>query len=227
MIKKNYKTEKYETREEWLKARGFGGSSACAILGKDKYISVIDVYNNYIFGKEIKDGKPNVSQQYGIDNEPLIRKMFMFDFTEWEVREPDGYEMFRRKDKPFMTATIDGQATNKETKEKIVIEIKTHDWKSGDENEWNNTIPFKYFVQCCHYLSVLNDFDGAVLVAKIRFFDYKNNKRVVSKQEIRYYWLWKSDQSVQQAIENIEKAETNFYENHIKPKIPPKSIISF
>jgi predicted phage-related endonuclease len=153
--------------------------------------------------------------------------MFILDFPDYEVIEPHDNEMFRRKDKDYMTATIDGSAINKVTKEKIVIEIKTHDWRKGDEEEWDNNIPFKYFVQCCHYLAVLNDFDGACLVAKIRYFDYSEHKRKVAKQEIRYYWIWRSDKSVQNAIKNLEKAETNFYENHIKTKIPPSFKISF
>lgn len=226
MGKKEFVRETFEDRATWLNARGIGGSSASAIMGLNPYSTEIDVYNNFVHGKNVDDSKHTESQEYGTLCEPLIRQMVILDFPNWEVHEPDGYEMFRRKDKPYMTATLDGWAVNKETKEKIVIEIKTHDWRKGDEKDWDGTLPANYFIQVCHYLAVRRDMDGALLVAKLRYFDYSHGKKV-SKQEIRYYWLWRSDKAIADTIEMIEKKETDFYVNHIEKRIPPKISIKF
>lgn len=178
--------------------------------------------------KDIDDFQ-TISTIYGTNCEPLIREMVKLNFAnKFAIEDPQGYVMYRRTDKPFMTATLDGLMTTIDTpkKEKWILEIKTHDVQSGaDLEEWNGHLPQNYFIQCLHYLAVLNDTKGAYLVAKLRYVDYDTGlPRTADNgkcgEEIRYYKIERED--FKKDIAKLEQVETEFYEKHIKNKIPPE-----
>jgi putative phage-type endonuclease len=224
MRSKNYKKEIFKTKEEWLKARGFGGSSASAILGKNPYMTELDLYRAIVSPKQTIRMNENESMLYGVQCEPLIRKLFILDFEEkYSVHTPRNNEMYRRIDKPYMTATLDGILTDKKTKEKGILEIKTHDIRNRkDEENWAQHIPDNYYIQVLHYLSVMNDFTFGVIVAKLRFFDYfDNDGKKLLKTETRYYYINRNDDQVKKDIEYLEKKETDFWENNIQKKVMP------
>lgn len=225
---KNYKKEKFKTKEEWLKNRGFGGSSASALLNANPYMTPLDIYCATVSPENEKEdsGDDTVSTQYGIDNEPLIRELVKINFAnKFEVVSPSGYEMYRRKDKPYMTATLDGLMKDVSTKKKWILEIKTHDVRSNaDLEEWNGHLPQNYFIQCLHYLAVLNDCVGAYLVAKLRFIDYDTGLPRTADtgkcgEEIRYYKIERKDFA--KDIIFLEQVETDFQEKYIAKHIPP------
>jgi putative phage-type endonuclease len=230
MPTKKYKRERFNTREEWLKSRGFGGSSASAILGKNPYMTALDLYRAIVQPKKSLHINENECLMYGNNCEPLIRKIFQLDFNEkYLVRAPRGNEMYRRLDKPYMTATLDGILTDKQTKEKGVLEIKTHDIRNRkDEENWASHIPDNYYIQVLHYLAVMNDFTFGVLVAKLRFFDYfdKEGKKLL-RTETRYYYIDRNDAQVKKDIEYLEKKETDFWENNITKKVMPSLQFKF
>lgn len=221
-MKKLYKKETFKSRDEWLKARSFGGSSASAILDANPYLSKMELLkacSNPQYQK--KDTNKNSAMQYGIDCENLIRKMFALDFEDkYTVKAPKNYEMYRRIDKPYLSATLDGILIDKETGDKLILEIKTHDVRNRvDAEKWVESIPQNYFIQCLHYLLVMNDFTGVCLTAKLRYFDYSGKKRKLIKQEILYYYIYRDEQLDQ--LEYLEKKETEFYEEYvIKKKLP-------
>ena len=223
-MKKLYKVEHYKDKNHWLNARGIGGSSASAIVGMNPWMNTLDLYNTLLGYKEEIGSVSNTSTDYGIDSEPLIRKQYALDFPEYKVHTPKQNEMYRRIDKPYLTATLDGVLVEKGTKRKGILEIKTHDIRNqADDEYWGTTIPQNYFIQVLHYLMVMNDFEFVELVAKLRFFDYfaKGGKKLL-KTEYRYYHIERSDESVQKWLSYLEKKETEFYEFNIKNKIPPK-----
>ena len=84
--------------------------------------------------------------------------------------------MYRRIDKPYMTATLDGKLVEIATGRKGILEIKTREIKNREdaENWQNGKIPDNYYIQCLHYLSVLNDHEFAILVAKLNFLQVEN-----------------------------------------------------
>ena len=224
-----YSREIYKEKQDWLKSRGFGGSSASAILGKNPYMSKVELYRAIVMPNKnpILD-KPNEAMYYGTQCEPLVRKMFTLDFADkYDVIAPKGYEMYRRKDKPYLTATLDGRLTEKSTGRKGVLEIKTHDIRNkADEENWNGHIPDNYYIQVMHYLVVMNDYDFVVLTAKLRYFDYFDEEgKKLLRTEIRYYYIERSE--VAKEVEYLEKKETDFWENNITKKVIPSFEIKF
>lgn len=221
-MRKMYRKEKYKTRAEWLANRGMGGSSVSALFNENPYMTKLDIYCSSIAKKETPENEvQNESTKYGTDLEPMIREMVKRNFeTKFRVQSPNGFTQYRRIDKPFMTATLDGILTDKESGDKYILEIKTHDVRgTADLDNWNNHIPNNYYIQVLHYLAVLNDFKGAKVVAKLRWLDYDTGETI--KEEIRYYpMIMRADHL--QEIELVEKTQTDFVREHIEKGIPPK-----
>ena len=227
---KQYVKETFKSKAEWLKARGFGGSSASAILGKNPYMSALELYRAIVMPNKHPLIKENESMYYGTQCEPLIRKLFAFDFEDrYKVHTPRNNEMYRRIDKPYLTATLDGILTDKTTSKKGVLEIKTHDIRNKkDEENWSQHIPDNYYIQVLHYLTVMNDFEFGILVAKLRFFDYfDDDGKKLLKTEMRYYFIDRNDPQVKRDIEFLEKKETDFWENNIQKKVMPTLKLKF
>ena len=227
---KLYKKEIYKTKNDWLNSRGFGGSSASAILGKNPYMSSLDLYKAIVLKTSNNNttDQQSESMQYGVKLEPLLRKMFAEDFKGiYKIKAPYKYEMYRRKDKPYLTATLDGRLTELSTGKKGIWECKTHDIRNKyDDEMWQSGLPDNYFIQCLHYLLVMNDCDFVILTAKLRYFDYHHeNGRKLLNQKIIYHFIWRDE--VKDQIEYLEKKETEFWENNIQNKIMPKINISF
>ena len=223
-MQKKYTKETFKTKDEWLKARGFGGSSASAIMGVNPYMSKLELYRAIVMPNDHPLVKENESMKYGTKCEPLIRKIFTYDFEEkYRVRAPIGYEMYRRVDKTYMTATLDGILVEKFTNRKGILEIKTHDIRNKkDKQNWSKHIPDNYYVQVLHYLLVMNDFEFAVLTAKLRIYDYFNAEgKELLKTEICNYYIDRHDEQVKRDLELLEKKETEFWENNIQKKIMP------
>ena len=218
---KKYRKEKYKTREEWLSQRVFGGSSVSALFNASPYMTALDVYCASVNPCIEKDTE-TASTIYGSEAEPLIRELVKINFKDtFKVQSPNGFTMYRRIDKPYMTATLDGVMTNITSKEKWVLEIKTHDVKNKQDLEnWENHLPQNYYIQGLHYLAVLNDFVGVIYACKLRFYDYFNeNGKKLLKEEIRYYYLKRED--YEKDINLVEETETKFQTENIEKRIPP------
>lgn len=229
MAKRLYKKEIYKTKEEWLKNRGFGGSSASAILGVNPWMTILDLYKSIVHKKEEKHiDQSNEAMQYGTRCESLMRQLYVLDYESiYKVHKPYQYEMYRRIDKPYLTATPDGILTTIADGKKGIWECKTHDIKNrADDEAWANSIPQNYFIQCLHYLVVMKDCDFVVLNAKLRYFDYYNSDgKKLLYQKIIYHVIWRSE--VLDQIEYLEKMETKFWEHNIQKKIMPSFSVKF
>lgn len=226
-MKKNYIRETFKNKEEWLKHRGLGGTSASAITGSSPYKNVLELFAEIVCPSEMEVEKTNSSMTYGTLCEPLIRKIYALDFQKYKMHTPRRFEMYRRIDKPYMTATLDGVLTELETNRKGVWECKTHDIRNReDEAEWQDHIPQKYYEQVIWYLVVMNDFDFIEVTAKLNFFDYfdPNGKKLI-KSETRYYHIERSD--VLKDVENLEKMVTKFWERNIMGGVIPNFKITF
>lgn len=223
-MEKNYKILKFKNREEWLlKGRKIGGSSASSIIRLNKWQSAIDTWSNF-FNKKITP--PNETQEYGNLCEGPIREIARINFLQWgwETIPPNfkHIEMAVKSDKTFISATIDGTIEVKEEgkspfgyKGRGILEIKTKVIKSQkDLEEWDGQLPQNYLIQVLHYLMVYNDYNFAVLVAKLRFEKEINEKRTFDHEEIRYYYIDRKD--FEERIKWLEKKETEFYEKYLK-----------
>lgn len=221
----DYKKETYSTKEEWLEHRGIGGSTASAILNKNPWMNCLELYNALVrTERKTYKSKGNDATERGTKLEPLIRREFAIDHPNAKIEYPGGNVLFRRTDKPYLTASLDGMI--EDDGESGILEIKTHDMRSGDEAIWADGIPEYYFIQLIHYLMVMQDKSFATLCARLRYYGYKNDKRYLERVVYRYYTIYRSDEAVAKWIAYLEKEETDFWENHVLKKIPPMPRIS-
>lgn len=223
---KNYVREVYPTKRDWLeKGRGIGGTSASAIVGLNPWKSKLELYNS-IVNKRKSHEKTNDAMTFGTKMEPLIRKQFRLTHPEYKVRSPQGYEQYRRNDLPWMTATVDGLLTDKVTGKRGIWECKTHEIRNREDAEkWSHRIPPQYLIQVLHYLLVLNDCEFVELTAWLNFYDYDGETRRLSKTEVRYEHIERSD--VLKEIDWLEHEERKFMEENVERRIPPQITINF
>lgn len=222
-----YKKETCKTKEEWLLAREIGGSDASSILEANPWQSKLDLFKKLVLNqKKEKLVRENQAMIYGTAYESLLRKGFALDFDNlYKIHSPRAYELYRRRDKPYLTATPDGLLTRISDHKKGIWEAKTHDIRGRkDEDLWTNSIPQNYFIQALHYLLVLSDYEFVVVNAQLRFYDYfaEGGKKLLYKKTI-YHEIWRKE--VAKQLDFLEKEETSFYENNVLQKIIPTQTI--
>lgn len=133
--------------EEQLAARrnGIGGSDVGAICGKNKWMTIQDVY---LDKKGLRPPRPESPQaKWGKIQEPYICANYCEVFNK-EVFVPN--ETYYHKDYPFMLANVDGLIETDG-----ILEVKTVTYNNA---EWGATgtdqIPKSYALQCHHYMLV-------------------------------------------------------------------------
>ena len=231
MGRKNYTRETFKTREEWLNARGLGGSSASAILGDSPYETRTELLEKIVLPKEekIEDKTNEEAKQHGNIAEPALRTIFKANHPEDKVLPPKANEMYRRKDKPYLTATLDGKLINLANK-KGFIECKTRQVRrKSDLEEWLDAdgkptiLPQRYFDQVIHYFNVLNDMDYCWVVVELQFYSFNGEKEELDHCEIYFYYIER--EKVANSIKALDYIETDFWENEVEAKRLPNIII--
>lgn len=138
---------------EWLAFRktGLGGSDAAAILGLSPFKTNVEVWEEKVGLREPEDISDKPEVKYGKKAEDLLVKLFALDYPQFKVRQ-NKKEVYRRG---FMFASLDGELTEIETKERGLLENKTTEIHSATAfAKWNKQIPDYYYVQILHYLIV-------------------------------------------------------------------------
>lgn len=217
----SYKTEHFDNEHDWLNARGIGGSSASAIVGLNPWEDKWQLYDRLVKGN--KQHKKNALLDYGHKIEPTIRRMFALHHPQLKVIAPKNYEMFRREDKPYMTATVDGLLRDKDGRLGI-LEIKSHEVRrASDMDEWlDGRIPPNYLIQIMHYLAVIEDAMFVELVVNHRVYEFDGVTSTTIRSEFHYKHLERSEPEVQKQLAWLEHEETTFYESYVRlGKRPP------
>ena len=231
-MKKLYRKEKFKTREDWLRNRGLGGSSASAIFNVNQYQTKLDVYCALVSKPNENtdiENKETESTIRGNELEPIIRAFVKQKFKKkYKVQSPNGFTQYRSTLNPHLTATLDGILTDLETGEKWILEIKTHAVIGKDDiAKWNENLPQNYYIQCLHYLNILNDFAGVILVANLIYTDFETGlpRLEGTGDEIRYYVIRRSEKV--DDLKSLNEVENDFIENNVGNKIPPNISITF
>ena len=231
-MKKNYTRETFKTREDWLKNRGIGGSSASVILGDSPYETRIELLEKIVLPKqeEIEDKTNEEAKQHGNIVEPALRTLFHANHPDYKVLPPKANEMYRRKDKPYLTATLDGKLMH-EVKGKGFIECKSRQIRRKadleewlDENGKPTVLPQRYFDQVIHYFNVLNDMLYCWLVVELQFYTFDGEKEELDHCEIYYYYIERA--KVENSISALDYIETDFWENEVEAKRLPNIVIT-
>jgi putative phage-type endonuclease len=204
-----------QDNETWLSSRkkGIGGSDVSAIIGKNPYMSNIDLWKIKT-GKEIKkDISDKDCVQYGHSMEPLLIEMFRIDNPQYEVGHKD-YDLRVHKDYSFIIGSLDGFLVDKETGEKGVLEIKTCQINKYNFDNWKGKIPINYYCQVLHYLLVTN-YDFAIVFALLKF---------QNSSELKTFKILKSE--VQEEINFLKEKEIEFWTKYVLQDIEPNLIIN-
>ena len=104
--------------EQWQAERlqGIGASEASAVIGKNPWMSNVDLWRIKTGRKAAEDISDKACVQYGHDAEPLIRGLFALDYKDiYKVEYRGAFDMVRSAQHPFIFATLDGRLTETAT----------------------------------------------------------------------------------------------------------------
>ncbi len=203
-----------KSREEWLEKRTsyVGGSEAAALVGKNPYMTNIDLYRIKT-GQQAKadiDDKDYVI--YGRNAEEHLRALFALDYPQYKVDYIDN-NMWLNDQYPFAHASLDGWLTDPEGR-KGILEIKTTNiLQSMQKEKWDHRIPDNYYCQVLWYLGVTG-FEFAVLKAQLKY-DYDGDIFLTTK----HYYIDRAE--VQDDIDYLMQRGAAFAEYIEKGKEPP------
>lgn len=210
-----------DNRADWLKARrnGIGASEAASVMGISRYKSNVELWEEKTGRRKPDDLTENARVNYGKAAEQQLRRLFELDYPEYLV-EYDEYGMIANlPDKPWLFATLDGALTERKTKRRGVLEIKTTELMNpGQWNDWENQIPDGYFCQVCHQL-LATGYEFAILKAQIKY-----RREGVLTLSTRHYHLERSDENVREVMELLLEKETAFWEC-VERDVPPPLIL--
>ena len=184
------------SHEEWLNLRktGIGGSDAGAICGVSLYTSAMSVYQDKISDNDAE--VDNEAMRQGRDLEDYVAQRFM-EATGLKVRRSN--YMYRSVEYPWMIADVDRLIVG----EDAGLECKTASAYSSDK--WKDgEIPPYYLIQCYHYMAVTGKRSWYIAVA-------------ILGKEFKYAKIEWDDELIQ----NLIKIETDFWNNHIVPRVMP------
>lgn len=204
-----------KSHQEWLENRhkGIGGSEASAIVGRNPYMTNVELWEVKTGQKEPVDISDKPYVQYGTQAEMHLRGLFRLDFPEYHVEYIENNSFYNDK-YPFALASLDGWLTDKEGR-KGVLEIKTTEiLQSQQKEKWNKKIPENYYVQLLHYMLV-TEAEFAVLKAQLKtVFDG------VPYLQTKHYTIERAD--VEADIEYLKNAEIEFWhcvQNNKRPAL--------
>ena len=209
---------KINDRDEWLKVRkvqGIGGSEAGAVLGINKYMTNVDLWELKTGRKAAPDLSDNAAVMFGKFAEEHLRELFKQDYPEYKVDYHE-FDIYVNDAYPFIFATLDGELTDPDGSRGI-LEIKTTTIQNKLQwEQWENKIPDSYYAQILHQLAATG-WDFAILKAYIRYY-VDGEVRVT----IRHYRINRKD--VQEDIAFLIKRETEFWQQ-VQDDVCPNLIL--
>ena len=202
------------TREDWLANRhkGIGGSDIASVLGRNPYMSNIELWE----AKTGRTERPDISDKpfvkYGHDAEEHLRALFALDFPDYTVNYEEN-NSWTNSDYPWAVASLDGWLTDA-TGRRGVLEIKTTELlNSMHKEKWDHRIPDNYYCQVLLYMAVI-EADFACLKAQL-----KSNIHGEIYLQTKHYWIERSE--VQEDIDYILARGAAFWEYVKNDTMPP------
>lgn len=207
-----------KSHEDWLEARRdhIGGSDASAIIGKNPYMSNIDLWRIKTGRQQAEDISDKDYVKYGTEAESHLRALFGMDYPQYKVEYVPN-NMWLNDKYPFAHASLDGWLTDPEGR-KGIFECKTTNiLQSIQKEKWDHRIPDNYYCQLLWYFAV-TAFDFAVLKAQLKY-DYGGDVFLNTK----HYTIERRE--VAEDIEYLMSRAAAFYQ-HIKDGTEPPLILN-
>ena len=206
-------------RQEWLNSRkrGIGGSDAAAVIGQNPYMTNVELWEIKTGRKEQAGVSNKECVKFGVAAESFIRELFALDNPEYKItNEP--FKISKNPQYPFIIGTFDGIIEDGKTWQTGLLEIKTGTIRrSSDWNKWGgNIMPQNYYIQILHYFLVREDFEFAVLKARLSEKKYNGGRDVI---HIKQYEIKRSD--CLNDMEMLLKAEQEFWGYVERDERPP------
>lgn len=204
-----------ENRSEWLEKRKkrIGGSDAATILGRNPWKTNTTLFEEKMDLKEPEDLSNNKAVTIGSRAEEYLRELFKLEYEDkYEVKyDDDDFSMWINDKYPFAHASLDGILIDKESNQKGILEIKTTTiYNEYEIEKWNEKIPIYYYIQCLHYLMVM-DYDFVILKARIKI-------AITEEVFVRHY---KFDRiQCREDIKKLIAAEEKFYQHMLEGESP-------
>lgn len=205
----------YETEDGWKKARfgTIGASVAPTVMGLTDGWKTREQLFDEMLGRRVDNSKGNDLTRLGQASEPLLRALWAIEHPEYEVYDPT-YLLFRNKDRPWQTCSLDLIAVERSTGDIYIGEIKTGIYNA----KWNGPYcPDNYFAQVVHEL-MTTEFDGAFLLGRIRHQLMGIDDAAWEKH---YFYYYRNNPAVKDEAKKIVKAETEFVEDLQKGVLRP------
>lgn len=195
----------FENRDEWLKERGtrLGGSDAACIIGKNPWKSNVQLYREKTGSEEPKEVS-NDRVKYGVQAEPLLRRLFKMDHPDLTMDYQEN-NLWINDDLPFAHASLDGWFAENGIVTGV-LEIKTATiMNMRQEKDWKDRIPDHYYCQVLWYMMVTGA-QEAWIYALLR---WERNK-ALTKEEIRTYKIERCPQ-IEAEINMLRDAGERFW----------------
>lgn len=210
--------KEYPDHETWVRSfdNRIGASEIAIICGFANYKSPVDLWKEKTGRKKADDISDDELVSYGKEAEQYLRALFALKHRHKFDVGYHPYRVYYNDETPYLTATLDGELTEKETNRKGIYECKTCLIQSRTAlEEWqNNNIPQKYYCQICQQLYTTNYY-YAVLNAELRHTD--------GSAEIREYHIERAD--IEDDIAYVVSKGVEFWNNYVKTdKAPPVTI---
>lgn len=212
-------------REKWLQERktGIGGSDAAAILGLNPFMTNVELWEIKTGRKEQEDISQKPCVLYGTKAEQHLRELFKLDYPELYV-DNEEYKTYSSIKYPFIRGSFDGVISDGKSGKMGVLEIKTATIrKKIDLEKWQDQIPQNYYCQILHYFLCREDFEFAVLKAKLLLTFKKKENEIFSviPSEIRQYFINRYDEQVISDMEYLLESEKEFWGYVERDERPP------
>ena len=190
----------YNDRESWLAGRGksIGASEAAAAIGMSPFESPYELWARKTGRVPAKDLSGNSAVEYGNRLEPALRTLFQAEHPEFEL-DYHQFDVLYQHERPWMTATLDGELIDVEDGTKGILEIKTSSVsKKAQWDAWRDAIPTHYMCQVCQQLYVTG-WDFVVLYAKL--------KKLNGDSELREYRIERREheEDIRWLVSEIDK----------------------
>lgn len=208
--------EHYEDRESWLRSRtrGIGGSSAASAIGQNPYQTNVELWEILTGKRTPKELIGNEAVDFGVRAEPVVRDLFKLNHPEIKI-EYHQYDILSQSERPFIRATLDGQATSDSPKRfgaaQGILECKTATPRTkADWDKWNGQIPQNYYIQILHQLAATG-WEYVWLVVLLRG---------QTEQIYREYYFDRADR--EEDIADLIKQEETFWGYVERNEKPPE-----
>lgn len=206
---------------EWLAFRqtGIGASEAAAVLGYSNTTSNVDLWEQKVGLQK----PPNLDDlervQYGIKAEKYLAGLFALQYADRYKMKIDKTVVYRKDG--FQFASLDGELTDKRSKELGVYEGKTVVIDSSQAWEhWRGQIPQNYYIQNLHQMLVTRR-KFVILNAEFRWTDRDEDAQV--KTESKRYLIVQSPE-VLADMKYLDEAEHEFW-SYVKRKVCPARVL--